>query len=123
MSREYSVSKSFKFAFAGIGAAIKKEPNLRIHLVLAAIALIAAAFLGFSSSEWLILILTIFLVLILEFLNTVFEAIVDLITSEQKPQAKIAKDVASASVLLGATLSLIVGAILFLPKILKLILP
>lgn len=118
MSREYSVTKSFKFAFEGIKAVFKKEPNLRIHFIFAIIALIAAFLLGFSAIEWLILAFTISLVLILELLNTALEALVDLVSPEVRPEAKIAKDVSAAAVFLAAILSVVVGIVLFLPKIL-----
>lgn len=118
MSRKYSVIKSFSFALRGIKTALRKEPNLRIHATLAVIALITAALLGFTRVEWLVLLVTIFLVLILELVNTVFETLVDLVSPDQKPAARIAKDVSAGAVLLAAILSVIVGLILFLPKIL-----
>lgn len=118
MSREYSIFKSFRFAFEGIRAAFKEEPNLRIHFVFAIMALVAALFLGFSAIEWLILAFAISLVLILEFLNTALEALVDLVSPEMKSRAKIAKDVSAATVFLAAALSVVVGLVLFLPKIL-----
>ena len=118
MSREYSIIKSFTFALRGIKIALKKEPNLRVHTALATIALIAAALLGFTNVEWLVLLITIFLVLILELVNTVFEALVDLVSPEQKPAARIAKDVSAGAVLLAAILSVVVGRVLFLPKVL-----
>lgn len=117
MSREYSVFKSFKFAFDGIGAAFKEEPNLRIHFIFAAVALAAAFLLDFSAIEWLVLAFTIFLVLILELLNTAFEALVDLVSPEMKSRAKMAKDVSAAAVFLAAALSVVVGLVLFLPKV------
>ena len=118
MSREYSVTKSFKFAFEGIKAVFKEEPNLRIHFIFAIFALVAAFLLGFSTIEWLILAFTISFVLILELLNTALEAIVDLVSPEIKPEAKIAKDVSAAAVFLAAAFSVVVGIVLFLPKIL-----
>lgn len=118
MSREYSIIKSFTFALQGIKTALRKEPNLRIHAALAGLALIAAALLGFTSVEWLVLLITIFLVLILELVNTVFEALIDLVGPDQKPAARIAKDISAGVVLLAAILSVVVGLVLFLPKVL-----
>ncbi|QLG69585.1 MAG: hypothetical protein CH104c_0353 [Candidatus Woesebacteria bacterium] len=48
------------------------------------------------------------------------EALVDLVSPEIKPQAKVAKDVSAAAVLMSAIVSLVIGALLFLPKILEL---
>ena len=117
MGMRHSVSKSFKYAFEGMCVAIKNEPNLRIHIFFAILALILAVFLGLNSIEWLVLAFTIFWVISLELLNTVLESIVDLVSPEVKGAAKVAKDVSAACVLLSAFLSIIVGAILFLPKI------
>ncbi len=120
MGMKHSVAKSFKYALEGIGVAVKNEPNLRIHLFFAVLALALGAFLKLSSLEWLILAFTIFWVISLELLNTVLEAIVDLVSPEVKGTAKVAKDVSAALVLLSAFLSIIVGLILFLPKIILL---
>jgi diacylglycerol kinase len=117
MSRKYSTLKSFSFAFSGLISAFKEEPNLRIHLLLGLIAIVAAYALGFSPMEWVVLIFTIFFVFSLELINTTLEEIVDLISPEVKPEAKMAKDISAAAVLLSAIFAVIVGAILFLPKI------
>lgn len=118
MGIAHSVPRSFYFAFSGLKTALKNEPNLRIHLIAATFALTLGAILKLNSIEWLILAFTIFWVISLELLNTVLEAIVNLVSPEVQSYAKIAKDVSAACVLLAAILSVIVGAILFLPKIL-----
>jgi len=83
---------------------------------------IAASIIGIivrlSTLEWLILIFTIFWVISLELLNTVLEAIVNLVSPEIQPYAKTAKDVSAAAVLVAAFLSVIVGLVLLIPKIL-----
>ena len=117
MSRKYSIGKSFVFAFSGLKTAIKKEPNFRIHIIFAVVTILAAYFFGFSLLEWLILALTIFLVMVFELLNTTLEAVVDLVSPEVKSQAKVAKDVSAAAVLLTAIFAIIVGLILFLPRL------
>ena len=117
----HSTSKSFKYAFTGLSTAIKNEPNFRIHLIIALSAMILGVIVGLELLEWLILSFTIFYVLTLELLNTSLEAVVDLVSPEVSPYAKIAKDVSAACVLMAAILSIIVGAVLFLPKILPLI--
>ena len=121
MGLKHSTSKSFSFAFQGIKTAFKNEPNLRIHTLITIVVLTIAYFFGFSAFEWLLLAFTIFFVITLELLNTVLEAIVNLVSPEVQPHAKIAKDVSAAMVLVAATMSVIVGLILFIPKILLLI--
>jgi diacylglycerol kinase len=121
VSRKYSVAKSFLFAISGLKSALTREPNFRIHVISALLALSAAYFFNFNLLEWLILAITIFLVITFELLNTVLESLVNLISPELSPEAKIAKDVAAAAVLVSAVFSVIVGTILFLPKIISLL--
>ena len=71
-----------------------------------------------SYIEWGILTITIFLVLITETLNTAIEKTVDMITKEYSEEAKVVKDISAGAVLFSAIASVIVGIIIFLPKIL-----
>ena len=121
MGKHHSTLKSFYYAFQGLKVAFQNEPHLRIHTTFAILALITATVLKINSIEWLILAFTIFWVISLELLNTVIESLVDLVSPEIKPYAKIAKDVSAAVVLTAAILSIIVGLILFLPKIFDLL--
>lgn len=117
MSKNHSPAASFGFAIRGLKTAIKKEPNFRIHLLIAVATLITAAILGFTTVEWLILAFTISLVLIFELVNTTLESIVNLVSPRISEEAKVAKDVSAAAVFLAAILAVIVGLILFIPKI------
>jgi len=117
MSKKHTVAKSFGFAISGLRSAIKKEPNFRVHLILAALALILAILFQFSTLEWLMLLFSITFVLIFELLNTTLEAIVDLVSPEIKEVAKVAKDTSAAAVMVFAALAIIVGIALFLPKL------
>lgn len=120
MSRKNPLPESFDHAFDGLVSAFKREPNFRVHTTIAVLVLISAAVLQVSRIEWLILLFTIFFVLILELLNTVLEALVDLVQPTFHEKAKIAKDVAAAGVLLGAIISIFVGALIFIPKLISL---
>jgi len=117
MSLKYSLQESFGFAFQGIKSAFQSEPNFRIHIFLATLAIILGILLNLSSLEWLILALTISFVMTLELLNTVLERLVDLVSPEIRREAKIAKDLSAAMVLLNAILAVAVGGFLFIPKI------
>jgi diacylglycerol kinase len=117
MSKLHSTQKSFKYAFEGIKLTYRNEPNFRIQLVLAILSTILGIFLKISQIEWLILIIIIFVVLLLELINSSIEALVDLISPEKNEKAKIAKDTAAGAVLVASILSLIIGIVLFLPKI------
>ncbi|OGM08730.1 hypothetical protein A2W13_00845 [Candidatus Woesebacteria bacterium RBG_16_36_11] len=117
MSLKYTTLKSFSFAFDGLKAALKNEPNFRIHIVLAILVVILGLIFKFTFLELAILALTIGFVLILELINTTLEAVVNLVSPEIQDQAKIAKDVSAAAVLVSAILSVIVASFLFIPKI------
>jgi diacylglycerol kinase len=119
MGLTHSTAKSFKYAFQGLWTAIKNEPNFRIHIFFAISALILGLVLRLNTLEWLLLTFTIFYVLTLELLNTVMEAIVNVVSPDINPYAKIAKDVSAACVLLAAFMSIIVGITLFLPKLIR----
>ncbi|MBU0998386.1 diacylglycerol kinase family protein [Patescibacteria group bacterium] len=121
MSKLHSTQKSFKYAFEGIKLTFKNEPNFRIQLILALLSTFLGIILKISQIEWLILITVIFLVLLLELINSSLEALVNLVSPEINEKAKIAKDTAAGAVLVASILSLIIGIALFLPKIITLL--
>ncbi|MEK6189871.1 MAG: diacylglycerol kinase family protein [Carnobacterium alterfunditum] len=109
---------SFKYAFKGILTAFQEERNMRSHILIGSVVLILCVFLNLVINEWLWVIFSIFLVIIMEVWNTVIENVVDLATGGQcHPLAKKAKDMAAAAVLLTAGFAIIVAAIIILPKL------
>ena len=113
---KHSLFKSFQFAFQGIATEFKKGRSFGIQILAGFLAIILGLILGLNSVEWAILVITIASVLILELINTSLESIVDIVSPEVRPEAKIAKDVAAASVLIASIASVIIGALLFLSK-------
>ena len=93
--------------------------NIKIQFVFAIFAIILGGILKLSLVEFAILILTIFIVLICEVINTAIEKIVDLYTLEYNEIAKVVKDSAAGAVTLSAIMSVVIGIILFLPKIIN----
>lgn len=110
------ITKSFGYAFEGIFTCIRKERNMKIHCVMAVLVMIAGIILKLSPVEWCICLALFGLVMALELVNTAVEAVVDLVTSEYKPLAKIAKDTAAGAVLIAAIMAAIAGLIIFVPK-------
>ena len=110
--------KSFKYAVEGIFTGIKKEQNMKIHIVIMILVIIFGILLKISKIEWIICIALFGLVISMELINTAIENAVDLITKEKNEQAKIAKDVAAGAVLVSAMASAIIGLMIFVPKIL-----
>ena len=112
---------SVKHALDGIGIILKEEKNMRSHALFGLIPLLSAWFFGASPMEWIVIIFCIFLVIIMEFLNTIFENVVDLVTDyEYHPLAKKAKDIAAGAILVTAFFAILIAAIIFLPKFLEL---
>ena len=114
--------RSFRFAFNGLGYALRTQQNFRIHLVILLGVIIAGWGLHVDKTEWMFIIICAMLVLILELINTALEYLCDVVTTELHPGIKIIKDVSAAAVLLGAIGSAVVGMIIFLPKLATLIL-
>ena len=113
--------KSFGYAFEGIFTGIKKERNMKIHCLAMLCVVAAGFFMKISVTEWCICLILFGLILSLELVNKAVEAVVDLVTEEKKPLAKIAKDTAAGAVLIAAIMAAGVGLIIFVPKILALI--
>ena len=108
---------SFKYAFAGLKYAFIYEQNLTVHILATFIVIILGFMFKISIFEWLVLFLIIGLVIATELINTSIEATIDLITNEINPLAKVAKDTAASAVLVFGLTALIVGALIFIPKI------
>ena len=110
--------RSFGYAFEGVAYILRTQRNARIELAIAIAALALAAWLGISTVEWAVLVLTIALVTTLEWVNTSLELAVSLASPGRHASAKAAKDVAAACVLLGAVTSVIVGLLVLGPPLL-----
>ncbi|HEY6204476.1 MAG TPA: diacylglycerol kinase family protein [Candidatus Limnocylindria bacterium] len=106
-----SLLRSFGFALEGISYLIRTQRSAQIEIVIGAIVIAVAAWLGASALEWAVLVLATALVLALEALNTAIELIVTLASPERHPLAKAAKDVGAAMVLIAAIGAVVVGVI------------
>ena len=112
--------EAWKKGFSGIAHGFKTQRNLKIQLVAGIVVIILGIILKISNAEWAILMLSVFLVLGTEMMNTAVEAAVDLCTEEYHEKAKIAKDVAAGAVVLTALNAVIVSYFLFADKIVQL---
>ena len=109
---------SFRYAFRGLIDLFKSQVNARIHGAAAAAVVLAGFYFQISRTEWIALSLCILLVFSLEAINTAIEYLTDLVSPDFHPLAGKAKDVAAAAVLLAALGAVIVGLIIFLPRVL-----
>lgn len=112
--------KSFGYAFKGIAILFTSQVNARIHAVVLSAVVVAGFYFKIDKTEWLAVVLIAALVLSAEAMNTAVEFVVDLVSPDYHPLAGKAKDVAAGAVLLAAFGAIVVGLIIFLPKILLL---
>lgn len=109
--------QSFRDAFRGLFFVLKNERNARIHLAVSVLVAAGGFVLQISTVEWMVLILTIAMVWITEVYNTTLERLIDLIHPEWGQEAGICKDISAAGVILSALVSIIVGLLIFGPKL------
>ena len=122
--QKFSIRKrinSFSFAFNGLKIFIREEHNGRIHLLSAFFTVIAGILLKVSAIEWVALVFAIGFVITSEIINSAIENIANFISPERHDTIKIIKDLSAAGVLLSAVTALVIGLIIFLPKILFLL--
>ena len=112
------VVSSLEFALTGIFTAIKEERNMLKHAFSAVLVVIAGLIFRVSAIEWLFLLLSIFLVVSFEIVNSAIENVVDLASDYHFSMlAKNAKDMAAGAVLVISGFAVITGLIIFVPKI------
>ena len=115
--RKVRYHKKFLNAFRGIYVVFKTTKNIYIHITAAIITTIFGFYFHVSNMEWIALVFAMGLVFISETFNTAIEIDIDLTSPQYHPYARDTKDVAAAAVLLSAFTAMIVGLIIFLPKI------
>ena len=109
--------QSFGYAFRGIKTVFLSEANMKIHIFISVLVVISGVVFTISITEWMFCLLCIAIVTGAEMMNTAIENVVDLASPEQHPLAGKAKDIAAGAVLLCAIISVIIGLIIFIPKV------
>lgn len=112
------VIDSFKYAFHGLTILIKEEHNYIVHLAAATLAVVLGFIYKISSIEWCLVIFAVSFVMVTETLNTSIENIMDFVSPDRNSSVKRIKDLSAAAVFMSAISALIVGIIIFLPKML-----
>ena len=113
--------QGFGYALNGIWHAAATQLNFRVHLVTALVTVYAGYALHISINEWLWIILCITMVLVAELFNTAIEFLTDLVSPEYNKKAGLVKDMGAGAVLITAICALVIGFIIFVPKLLVLI--
>lgn len=113
------IINSFKYAFSGIITSFQTERNMKIHIFVMIFVIIVGIFFKLSKIEWMICIILFSLVIAAELFNTAIETIVDMIMPEKNEKAKIAKDVSAGAVLVLVIGAVIIGFMIFIPKLIE----
>ncbi len=109
--------KSFSYAFKGLCYAFSTQLNFKIHTFCTIIAVVLGFTLSLSAFEWLWICTAIATVIIVELLNTAIEVLVDLVSPEFNVKAGIIKDVSAGAVVIAALFAVIIGLLIFVPKL------
>ena len=116
-----SIIEAFNAAIQGIIYTFKYERNMKIHIFIMILVIIAGIILKINKSEWIICIILFAIVIGSELFNTSIETIVDMVMPEKNEKAKIAKDVSAGAVLVVAIGAAIIGLVIFVPRILNIL--
>ncbi len=112
-----ALNKTFITAFNGIKYFFKTERNGKIQAYVAALVILAGLYFRLSSIEWIFILLCIGAVLALEMINSALEHLCNLVHKEYHPVIRTIKDVSAGAVLITSIISVLIGLIIFLPKI------
>ncbi|HSK13223.1 MAG TPA: diacylglycerol kinase family protein [Phnomibacter sp.] len=117
----FTIMKAFfsrvRYALQGWVHFFSHETNGRIQAVVAIVVSIAGWVFQISPQEWLWILLCTGLVISLEMVNTAIETLADRLHPDRHPEIKIVKDVAAGAVLWAAIMSVVIGVIIFLPRV------
>jgi diacylglycerol kinase (ATP) len=108
---------SFLAALQGVAYTFRTQPNIWIEVAALIVVAAAGLWFGISALEWALLGFTIAVIMALEAVNTAIEAVVDLVSPQYHPLAKIAKDTAAGAMILAVLGSMIVAACIFGPRL------
>ena len=112
--------KSFAYAFAGLKVLFREEHNSWIHATAAVLAIAMGFIFRISPMEWIAIVIVIGMVFSAEIINSSLERTADFVKAERDDRKRDIKDLGAAAVLVCAMSALIIGLIIFVPKIIAL---
>ncbi len=113
--------RKFKFAFKGIGKALRAEKSLRVMAACFVLVIAAGLLLGVTAFEWAVLLLCCGTVLAAELINTAIERTGDIAAPDKQPPAEAAKDIAAGAVLVMSLFAAAAGLIILLPYVIEML--
>lgn len=123
-SMPFSIKKrilSFKYAYNGLRNLLNYEHNSRIYLAILPVVVILGLILKIEMAEWAAIVIVSGIVFISELFNSAIEELANLVNPEWDKKIGRVKDYAAGAVLVSAAVSVVVGILIFLPKIMYLI--
>lgn len=111
------IINSFKYAIQGIISSFKTERNMKIHIFIMVLVIIAGIILKINKYEWIICVVCFAIVIGGELFNTAIETVIDMVMPYKNEKAKLAKDISAGAVLVFAIGAAVCGLIIFVPKI------
>ena len=114
------VLRSFKFSFDGLKYAYLHEQSLILHVLVMALVILFGILGEATPMQWVIILVMGAMILVVELINTSIEAVVDMVTEEYHPLAKVAKDTASAACFVADIIAAGMWLVVFVPKIIAL---
>jgi diacylglycerol kinase (ATP) len=109
--------RSFRYALEGIAAFFQSEHNAWLHFMATIAVFTLATLVGVTKTEWLALVFAIGFVWVAEMFNTCIERVMDFVSDQRHKEIKFIKDLAAGAVLVAAITALVVGAVVFIPKL------
>jgi diacylglycerol kinase (ATP) len=110
--------RSFQHALRGFGF-LMNENNAKFHLLASIMVLSVGFYVKLSAIEWTIILIQIGLVFAAETFNTAIEKLCDFVSPEHQSLIGKVKDLSATAVLIMSVVAVIVGIIIFLPKVLS----
>lgn len=108
---------SFGNAWRGLAVFVRQEHNAWIHCVMAVLAILGGWLFRISSGEWIAVFVAIGLVFAAEAINSAIERLADVVQPEKDERIRDVKDISAGAVLACAITALVIGIIVFLPKL------
>lgn len=109
--------KSIGYAFKGAILLLKNEASVKVQFSITLLVTAAGFFFNISSTEWMVQLLAIGMVLSIEGLNTAIEEIANFMHPEYHEKIGFIKDIAAGAVFISSVFASIIGLIIYLPKI------
>lgn len=109
----------FRHAFRGLATTFKTQISFRIHMITAFIVYTLGFLFCITLTQWALINSAILFVVVTELLNTVAEHICDFIQPKQDRRIKVIKNIAAGAVLISVINALVLGGLIFIPKIIS----